>query len=101
MCEVRLEFDTAPVEAQLQELQDLLRLKPAPDKVVHDFTSLVADVVLGDDSTAVVAGETVQSTKLRFGARFESLMTALRAGDWNGAAHVLDGLRSLQPAPSR
>jgi hypothetical protein len=89
------------VEAQLAELQELLKLKPAPDKVPGDLTCLSLDVFLGDSVTTVVAGEAVEVTRLRFGARFEGLMTALRAGDWDGAAHILDGVCDLQPALSR
>jgi hypothetical protein len=98
---MRFEFDSATVEVQLTELQELLKLKPAPEKVMDDLTCLVVDVILGDSVTTVVAGETVQVTRLRFGARFEDLVAAVRATDWNGVAHILDGLRNPQSALSR
>jgi hypothetical protein len=102
MCEeeFRLVFDTARVEEQLEELRELL-LK-SPHNISNDLKCLGSDVVLGDAVPALVAGETVQVIALRFGARFENFMAALRAGDGGGhSAHVLNGLRGLLPVQSR
>jgi hypothetical protein len=98
MCKVRLEFDGTP---QLAELQDLLKLQRAPDEVLGELNRLSVDVIRGDSVTAAVAGEAVQITRLRFGISFESTIAAFRAGDFDSVAHILDGLRKLQPALSR
>ena len=101
MCKVRLELDGAPLEAQLAELQDILKLQRAPDEVLGELNRLSMDIILGDSVTAAVAGEAVQITRLRLGISFESTIAAFRAGDWDCVAHILDGLRKCQLALSR
>jgi hypothetical protein len=100
MSRVRLKFDRSSLEAQFSDLKALLRLQHVSDDVCGDLSCLFVDVVLGDSVTTMVTGEAVQVTRLRFGARFEILMAALRAGDWDGVAHVVNGLRGFQLALS-
>jgi hypothetical protein len=71
----------APLEAQLAELQDLLKLQRAPDEVLGELNRLSVDVILGDSVAAAVAGEAVQITRLRFGISFEGTIAAFRASD--------------------
>ncbi len=75
-------------ENQLQEARNLLAFH-FPDLFLGDFSELCEDIILGEFEAAVGAdgGVDVILTP-HLGARFESFLAALRAGEINDFIHV-------------
>lgn len=92
--EVSACFDSSMLEAQLLDLKSLLETK-LPNDFIGDLSSLALDVVVGNDVATLGTGTAQQVTiSLNFGSRFERLIAALRTGDWDLVAHVMEELRA-------
>jgi hypothetical protein len=82
----RLLFDTSILERQVKELKDCTRNFAADsafsDELANKIERLLLDIDLGEAVSTVRADGAVEvCQRLRFGADFERLLTALRAGE--------------------
>jgi hypothetical protein len=91
MQELRIVFDTMEAESQMKELSKLLRevfVKHLPDDIVSNISDLALDISITDGGTAVGAdGIFEHRALLRFGSRFNDIMTALRTRKLSDLAH--------------
>jgi hypothetical protein len=92
---VQIYCDRSELEAQLLDLKRLVETKFS-NHVIGELPTIPLDVLIGNNVTTVSAGAAHKVTVgLRFGARFERLITALGTGKWDVVLHVAESLHSL------
>jgi hypothetical protein len=91
MQELRIVFDTAEAEAQMKELTELVNgLFPEgpSDEIVENLKRLSLNIILSDRRTTVGADGIGQYIiRPRFGAGYDNLMAAMRAGKIDRVSH--------------
>jgi hypothetical protein len=87
MSTASLRFNTAAAQTQMDELTELLQSRfpeGVPSQLLRDFQSLLSDVILSDNGSALGTDGTVEILQgLRFGSRFESFRAAILAGKFD------------------
>jgi hypothetical protein len=91
MQEFRIVFDMSEAETQMEELRQVIgSLFPEgpSDEIVKNLKRLSLDIVLSNRSTTVATDGSGQYViRGRFGASYEHLMSAMRAGKFHFVSH--------------
>ena len=76
---ITINFDTSVMEQQVKDLLSELS-ESVPGELLSDIEGLSSDIILGKPSATTGADHVVKHVYTpRFGARFENLLTAIRA----------------------